>query len=99
MGLDTYFANERVSARPECIEITTHPDSGRHSDQFRKEIIEPTIHHTRHAVPIRLQTTQMMGPRLEETERLLVVTAEGVLETKVKRVQLLRVDRKVLAAT
>jgi hypothetical protein len=41
----------------------------------------------------------MMGPLPEETERLLAATAEGALETKIKRVQLLRVDRKVLAVT
>ena len=40
----------------------------------------------------------MMGALLEETECLLTATADGVLESKVKRVELKEVNRKALAA-
>ncbi|MGA9640453.1 MAG: 2-oxoacid:acceptor oxidoreductase family protein [Terriglobales bacterium] len=40
----------------------------------------------------------MMGALLEETECLLTATAEGVLETKVKKVELKEINRKALAA-
>ena len=40
----------------------------------------------------------MLGALLEETECLLGATAEGVLETKVKKVELKEVNRKALAA-
>jgi 2-oxoisovalerate ferredoxin oxidoreductase beta subunit len=40
----------------------------------------------------------MMGALLEETECLLGETAEGVLKTKIKRIELLEVNRKALAA-
>jgi len=40
----------------------------------------------------------MMGALLEETECLLTATAEGVLETKVKKVALKEINRKALAA-
>ncbi len=40
----------------------------------------------------------MLGALLEETECLLAATAEGVLETKVKKVELKEVNRKALAA-
>ncbi len=40
----------------------------------------------------------MMGALLEETECLLAATAEGVLETKVKKVALKEINRKALAA-
>ncbi len=40
----------------------------------------------------------MMGALLEETECLLAATAEGVLETKVKKVELKEINRKALAA-
>jgi 2-oxoisovalerate ferredoxin oxidoreductase beta subunit len=39
----------------------------------------------------------MMGALLEETECLLAATADGVLESKVKRVELREVNRKALA--
>lgn len=40
----------------------------------------------------------MLGALLEETECLLPATAEGVLETKVKKVELKEINRKALAA-
>jgi 2-oxoisovalerate ferredoxin oxidoreductase beta subunit len=40
----------------------------------------------------------MMGALLEETECLLPATAEGVLKSKIKRVELMEVNRKALAA-
>jgi len=40
----------------------------------------------------------LMGALLEETECLFAATAEGVLETKVKRVELKEINRKALAA-
>ena len=40
----------------------------------------------------------MLGALLEETECLLAGTAEGVLQTKVKKVELKEVNRKALAA-
>ena len=40
----------------------------------------------------------LMGALLEETECLLPATAMGVLETKVKKLDLLEIDRKALAA-
>ena len=40
----------------------------------------------------------MMGALLEETECLLAATAEGALETKVKKVELKEINRKALAA-
>jgi len=40
----------------------------------------------------------MMGALLEDTECLLPATAEGVLKTKIKRVELMEVNRKALAA-
>ena len=40
----------------------------------------------------------MLGALLEETECLLPATAEGVLETKVKKAELKEVNRKALAA-
>jgi 2-oxoisovalerate ferredoxin oxidoreductase beta subunit len=40
----------------------------------------------------------MMGALLEETECLLAATAEGVLKTKVKKVEMLEINRKALAA-
>jgi 2-oxoisovalerate ferredoxin oxidoreductase beta subunit len=40
----------------------------------------------------------MMGALLEETECLLPETAEGVLKSKIKRVELMEVNRKALAA-
>jgi Pyruvate/2-oxoacid:ferredoxin oxidoreductase gamma subunit len=40
----------------------------------------------------------MMGALLEETECLLPATADAVLESKVKRVELKEVNRKALAA-
>ncbi len=40
----------------------------------------------------------LMGALLEETECLLAATATGVLETKVKRVELKEVNRKAMAA-
>jgi 2-oxoisovalerate ferredoxin oxidoreductase beta subunit len=40
----------------------------------------------------------MMGALLEETECLLPATADGVLETKVKKVALKEINRKALAA-
>jgi len=40
----------------------------------------------------------MMGALLEETECLLAATAEDVLRTKIRRVELLEVNRKALAA-
>lgn len=39
----------------------------------------------------------MLGALLEETECLLAATAEGVLETKVKKVELKEINRKALA--
>ncbi|MBI1741352.1 MAG: 2-oxoacid:acceptor oxidoreductase family protein [Acidobacteriales bacterium] len=40
----------------------------------------------------------MLGALLEETECLLAATAEGVLKTKIKRVAMMEVNRKALAA-
>jgi Pyruvate/2-oxoacid:ferredoxin oxidoreductase gamma subunit len=40
----------------------------------------------------------MMGALLEETECLLATTAQGVLETTIKRVEMKEVNRKALAA-
>jgi len=40
----------------------------------------------------------LLGALLEETECLLPATAEGVLETKVKKVELKEINRKALAA-
>jgi len=40
----------------------------------------------------------MMGALLEETECLLAATAEGVLQTKIKKVAMLEINRKALAA-
>ena len=40
----------------------------------------------------------MMGALLEETECLLAATAEGVLQSKIKRVEMMEVNRKALAA-
>ena len=40
----------------------------------------------------------MMGALLEETECLLPATAEGVLATKIKKVELMEINRKALAA-
>jgi len=40
----------------------------------------------------------MLGALLEETECLLNATAEGVLGTKIKKVELMEVNRKALAA-
>ena len=40
----------------------------------------------------------MMGALLEETECLLAATAEGVLKTKIKKVEMLELNRKALAA-
>lgn len=40
----------------------------------------------------------MMGALLEETECLLAATAEGVLKAKIRRVELMEVNRKALAA-
>lgn len=40
----------------------------------------------------------MMGALLEETECLLTATAEGVLKTKIKKVEMLELNRKGLAA-
>ena len=40
----------------------------------------------------------MMGALLEETECLLAATAEGVLKTKIKKVEMMDVNRKALAA-
>jgi 2-oxoisovalerate ferredoxin oxidoreductase beta subunit len=40
----------------------------------------------------------LMGALLEETECLLAATAEGVLETKVRKVELKEVNRRALAA-
>ncbi|MGB9197575.1 MAG: 2-oxoacid:acceptor oxidoreductase family protein [Terriglobales bacterium] len=40
----------------------------------------------------------LLGALLEETECLLAATAQGVLETKVKKVELKEVNRKALAA-
>jgi len=39
-----------------------------------------------------------MGALLEETECLASATAEGVLETKVKKVELKEINKKALAA-
>ena len=40
----------------------------------------------------------MMGALLEETECLLAATAEGVLQTKIKKVEMMDINRKALAA-
>src|SRR5499427_1373491 len=40
----------------------------------------------------------MLGALLEDTECLLPATAEGVLKTKIRRVELIEVNRKALAA-
>jgi hypothetical protein len=40
----------------------------------------------------------LMGALLEETECLLPDTAMGVLETKIKKLDLLEIDRQALAA-
>jgi Pyruvate/2-oxoacid:ferredoxin oxidoreductase gamma subunit len=40
----------------------------------------------------------MMGALLEETECLLSATAEGVLQSKIKKVAMMDVNRKALAA-
>ena len=40
----------------------------------------------------------LLGALLEETECLLPATAEGVLETKVKKVELKEINHKALAA-
>jgi 2-oxoisovalerate ferredoxin oxidoreductase beta subunit len=40
----------------------------------------------------------LLGALLEETECLLAATATGILETKVKRVEMMEVNRKALAA-
>jgi 2-oxoisovalerate ferredoxin oxidoreductase beta subunit len=40
----------------------------------------------------------MMGALLEETECLEAATAEGVLQTKVKKVEMMEINRKALAA-
>ena len=40
----------------------------------------------------------MLGALLEETECLLAATAEGVLQTKIKKVEMMEVNRKALAA-
>jgi len=39
-----------------------------------------------------------MGALLEETECLLSATAEGVLQSKIKKVEMMDVNRKALAA-
>ena len=40
----------------------------------------------------------MLGALLEETDCLLAATAEGVLQTKIKKVEMMEVNRKALAA-
>jgi 2-oxoisovalerate ferredoxin oxidoreductase beta subunit len=40
----------------------------------------------------------MLGALVEETECLLAATAEGVLKTKIKKVEMMEVNRKALAA-
>jgi 2-oxoisovalerate ferredoxin oxidoreductase beta subunit len=40
----------------------------------------------------------LMGALLEETECLLAATAEGVLKTKIKKVEMLEINRRALAA-
>jgi 2-oxoisovalerate ferredoxin oxidoreductase beta subunit len=40
----------------------------------------------------------MLGALLEETECLLAATAEGVLKTKIKKVEMMETNRKALAA-
>ena len=40
----------------------------------------------------------MMGALLEETECLLAATAEGVLKSKIKKVEMMETNRKALAA-
>ena len=40
----------------------------------------------------------MMGALLEETECLLAATAEGVLQSKIKKVEMMEINRKALAA-